>query len=64
MRKPDINRVWRAMEHIEAARTHLENIKFENMDSKESRRVGNLIVELGTTMTMFEVTINKLEGRI
>lgn len=64
MRQPDINRVKRAMEHIEAARTHLENIKFENMDSKESRRVGNLIVELGTTLTMFEVTINKLEGRI
>ncbi len=64
MRQPDINRVKRAMEHIEAARTHLDNIKFENMDSKESRRVGNLIVELGTTLTMFEVTINKLEGRI
>ena len=64
MRQPDINRVKRAMEHIEAARTHLENIKFESMDSKESRRVGSLIVELGTTLTMFEVTINKLEGRI
>lgn len=64
MRQPDINRVKRAMEHVEAARTHLDNIKFENMDSKESRRVGNLIVELGTTLTMFEVTINKLEGRI
>jgi len=64
MRQPDINRVKRAMEHVEAARTHLENIKFENMDSKESRRVGNLIVELGTTLTMFEATINKLEGRI
>jgi len=64
MRQPDINRVKRAMEHIEAARTHLENIKFESMDNKESRRVGSLIVELGTTLTMFEVTINKLEGRI
>lgn len=64
MRQPDINRVKRAMEHVEAARTHLENIKFESMDSKESRRVGSLIVELGTTLTMFEVTINKLEGRI
>lgn len=40
MRQPDINRVKRAMEHVEAARTHLENIKFENLDSKNCTHEG------------------------
>lgn len=35
MRQPDINRVKRAMEHIMAAITNINSIKWENRTSKE-----------------------------
>ena len=35
MRQPDINRVKRAMEHIMAAITNINSIKWENRNSKE-----------------------------
>ena len=35
MRQPDINRVKRAMEHIMAAITHINSIKWENRSHAE-----------------------------
>lgn len=35
MRQPDINRVKRAMEHIMAAITHINSIKWENRSQAE-----------------------------
>lgn len=36
MRQPDLNRVGKALYHIEAAKTILENIKWENTNMMES----------------------------
>lgn len=35
MRQPDINRARKALQHIEAARTVLGNIKWENVTTQE-----------------------------
>ena len=35
MRQPDINRAKRALEHVEAAMTLLESIKWENVSGEE-----------------------------
>lgn len=35
MRQPDINRARRALEHVEAAMTQLEGIKWENVSGDE-----------------------------
>lgn len=35
MRQPDINRARRALEHVEAAMTQLEGIKWENISGEE-----------------------------
>lgn len=35
MRQPDINRARRALEHVEAAMTQLEGIKWENISGDE-----------------------------
>lgn len=46
MRQPDINRVNRAIEHIKAARVIIENIKWENLTSRESSLRKSVYAEL------------------
>ena len=41
MRQADINRVKKAQSHIEAARTLLQNIKWENLSTIEDTCRGN-----------------------
>lgn len=36
MRKADVNRIGRALEHVKAAIVHIDNMKWENLTSRES----------------------------
>ena len=39
MKRPDINRVRRAAEHLKAAMTNLDSIKWENRTNKENEQL-------------------------
>ena len=64
MRQPDINRVKRAMEHIEAAKTHLNSIKWENMSDKENRMVNSALESLCEPSSVIKAVISVVEGKV
>ena len=46
MRKPDINRLNRSAEHLEAARTLLSSIKWEHRSDSENEEINDIDTEL------------------
>lgn len=54
MRQPDINRIKRAIEHIKAARTHIDNINFLNRTGNEERILNDVWENLRYQETRLE----------
>ncbi len=63
MRRPDINRVARAHDHVSAAMTVLNSIKDENMDAKETMEWKEIYKELKFAGIYLEKWKKELEER-
>ena len=64
MRQPDINRAKRALEHVEAAMTLLESIKWENVSGEEytlKQSCNRLLKEGAACCTCAEDVLRLLE---
>ena len=52
------------MEHIEAAKTHLNSIKWENMSDKENRMVNSALESLCEPSSVIKAVISVVEGEV
>jgi hypothetical protein len=55
MRQADINRVKRAVEHIKAARTLIDNIKYLNREGNEERILDDVWGDLRYQETRLDI---------
>lgn len=62
MRQADINRVNKAKQHLQAAVTILQNIKWENINSKENYLLGQVGEYIAGANTYLENIIN-IQGK-